>query len=752
MFKQGDLICKKGERIKELGLIVQGSVILKYNSFQCTLEKGHIIGIAGCNITTQECEYIAKENTVIMSFEYRNAGDFMTIFKSGEYGNVFILAALKQSAQILGEYERLKVTAKKLYQISVEAYRDYKFLCNKYQLAEYELSRMDYLSAVDNENAIPIWKEEYYKKLVHFGLKELKELFTCNELCIGTIEMAGEFLMEMIKKADEYLGYIEKSRPILLNEKKNDMFQLMFDLESRVSFISKDKSEMEKWMGRLISFIEESHIYEEQLKEERISEYKNFDFAQAAENYVPEEEDEEEYEEGEQETCLVQILKFAEYEEEDIREFEEKLQEFSDLPDKNATDGDARVLRKWLSGKYYEIYKSVLKKALESGGADEIISMFLNFGFMDVNYLGGGEMAEELLDLLDEISMCNTDKVYTFYEWLKTIYLGENEPCINELDMDYKKHIKEAVRQGDIPSDKEKAYLNDNWKKVEFELDNLFVSGGKVTCGHITTFCPILGEDDVIGNPGNMLVTALKIKEALTMVKNIDFGIFYREVMFSDKERGIGGEYLNVEVMPKFILLPNAGSKGMMWQVTEGVRNSTASRFLLPILCSGNLNDIMIENCGRYRWEMCRKIQGARWNDVTTPSLTSEYSDYLQYYRKNYELSADAKEKVRNAIKRARNRNREVFVKDYENWIKFEANGSFRLNRVARRILFEYCPFGVDYRENLKENPMYQESISKFNMQNQKKVKKINAIYKRYEEAGGTITDEMNQNLEYYNL
>ena len=40
-----------------------------------------------------------------------------------------------------------------------------------------------------------------------------------------------------------------------------------------------------------------------------------------------------------------------------------------------------------------------------------------------------------------------------------------------------------------------------------------------------------------------------------------------------------------------------------------------------------------------------------RWNDITEPSLTSEYCDYIQFYRKNHDLSAEAKEKIKNALK-----------------------------------------------------------------------------------------------------
>ena len=47
-----------------------------------------------------------------------------------------------------------------------------------------------------------------------------------------------------------------------------------------------------------------------------------------------------------------------------------------------------------------------------------------------------------------------------------------------------------------------------------------------------------------------------------------------------------------------------------------------------------SLDDEIMDNVGRYRWEMCRKLQGVRWNDISEHSLTSEYYDYIQYYKR----------------------------------------------------------------------------------------------------------------------
>ncbi len=762
-YKKGDLIYKKGDKIKEMGLIVQGSVRQVSSLDVILLEKGHMVGMAGCDSNVYPADYVANENTVLSTYDYRGPQDLMDLFrKSSDYGSVFILAALKQAEILLKHYLQVKKVAREFYNVTVAGYRDYKYLCSKYSVPEYNLQRMEYLTAMDNTHEIASWKENYYEKFVGFGLDDLKDLFTCNELCVGTIMQAGAFMADMIVRTDEYMNYLEKSKSILLVDKKNDLFQLMFDLENRVAFVTEDKTELEDKMEKMISFIKESRIYDEDLMRARIDEYENFDFAafnkddlnDAEEVSVWEDDSVEDDTEDmdEQLTCLQQILRYAEFDREEIKQFEEKLTEYMDLPDRNSTEGDVRSIRRYLTEKYYVAYHNCVKTALTQGLNNPIIKMFLYFGFMDVTYAGGEDRANELLDLTDQIFACNMDGVFTFYSWLESIYLGQNEPSINELDLDYKKYIKEEVRNGNIPKDQENAIMEDGWSKVEFELNNLFKSGGKVTCGHITTFCPVLSDEDMLGSPESMLATAMKIRRALDEVRRIDYGLFYREVMFSDVEHGINREFINVEILPNFILMPNAGSKSLMWQPTAGAKNNTSARILMPIFCSASIDDMVLENCGRYRWEMCRKVQGSRWNDVTTPSLTSEYADYLQYYRKNSELSPEAKEKLHTALKRGRNNFREVFVKDYENWVRYESVGSFRLNKISRRILFTYIPFSLDARERLKDNPMFTEHINRFNVQGQKKLKRLNTLYKKYEEAGGEMTEDLVKNMEYLQM
>ena len=164
---------------------------------------------------------------------------------------------------------------------------------------------------------------------------------------------------------------------------------------------------------------------------------------------------------------------------------------------------------------------------------------------------------------------------------------------------------------------------------------------------------------------------------------------------------------------------------------------------------AGDIDEQLVETVGRFRWEICRREQGDYWNDIREKSLTSEYCDYIQFYRKNSDLSADAKEKLKTALARARNSYREVFVKDYQAWMKYESQGSFRLNKVARDILVRYCPFSKEVRQSLASNPQYQSAFHKLDAENRKKEQRLIALYDKYEAAGGVITPELKENQRF---
>ena len=146
---------------------------------------------------------------------------------------------------------------------------------------------------------------------------------------------------------------------------------------------------------------------------------------------------------------------------------------------------------------------------------------------------------------------------------------------------------------------------------------------------------------------------------------------------------------------------------------------------------------------------MCRRVQGVHWNDVTDPSLTSEYCDYLQFYRKNHEISPENREKIKLALQKSRNNYRSVFVSDYVVYIRNEATGSARLNKIARSIVFRYCPFRSEKRASMKANPLYADIIEKYEIKLAGKTRLIQVMMQKIRKMEEPIPETITKQLEY---
>ena len=144
-------------------------------------------------------------------------------------------------------------------------------------------------------------------------------------------------------------------------------------------------------------------------------------------------------------------------------------------------------------------------------------------------------------------------------------------------------------------------------------------------------------------------------------------------------------------------------------------------------------------------------MQGSSWNNIQYKSLTSEYADYIQFYKKNKELSEERKEKIKQQIMKGKNSTREIFVQDYELWIKSEALGAMRLNKVAREILAMYCPFNKEIREAVETQPAFADPIARFKRDRIKKVRELELKYHAYTTKQGiALTQELLHNLSFY--
>ena len=205
-----------------------------------------------------------------------------------------------------------------------------------------------------------------------------------------------------------------------------------------------------------------------------------------------------------------------------------------------------------------------------------------------------------------------------------------------------------------------------------------------------------------------------------------------------------------LEVLPDVILLPALGSRGGLWQEISGVRRDTPARMFLPVFLNEDLETVQYRLAGQFRWQICRRVQGARWNDLSELSLTAGYVDYLQFYRKNSDLSSEAKEKVKTEITACRNSFENVFILDYIQWIRYESQGAPRLNKVAKKLMFQYCPFSEEIRRRLESNAMYASLIHRHEGKAEKQFKILTSKYRKYRKDDKELPPEIEDYIAYY--
>lgn len=772
-FKKGDCLIRKGSAAKNIYIILKGAVTLKTEYSQITLKSGSIVGLIYGYMTEYICDCIAEEDGMAAAYPYVSSDDYKKIFREQpKYCYAFLHVALRQFRIIYGNYKQVKDIFQKFSDFAAKQYNEYEMLCSEYKIEKKE-SPITEFCEMDEPNPLKKWELSYFTDLSAVPENELRAFYENREnLVVGILVQAAEVTADLMLNMDALQENINGLKENLLNP-KNDLLELWYDLSMKMAVKECDFTKIKENVQELETFLMSTGFYDEQKVKERMQEYYSIDFV----NYVKEhasQVDDDANADGETAEIMSKeqvlktdfpayIMKYAGYEQDAIMECKKLLKEYDAIAEIQNYTPQMQKVRKDLTKLFYEIYEKAFLRAVHARSISVVMKLFFNFGILDLQ-MAGSENLEELMEfsnLLDSqwIEQKQMDKegklfshVYTIYQWLCMVYRGSKEPSKNEFDLDYAADLLQQRKKQEITKEQENALKQDSLKKLQFEMHHMFQSNNRLTYGKITTFCPVLHRKDFVRSIEKMKVSFQKINMEIDEIRQKDYSCFFREVFFVAPQYGIERTEIMKEVLPDVILMPNIGSRAMMWQELAGVKKDTPARFTFSCLTTAELSDMMLELAGRYRWEICRKILGVRWNDIREKSLTSEFYDYVQFYRKNKELSKEAKEKVKAELVHAKNNYREVFVADYISWMKYEAKGNFRLNKVSRRIIAQYVPFHPDIRKKLEENPMYRELFIKCNNMENRKREKEKAMFDRYAAAGGVITPEIEMHLNYYGI
>lgn len=693
-----------GEKVATLDIILKGSVRMVYpgNKEEVILKTGSVIGLAEKPGEIYVYSYQASEETTIYSYPFEDVLDVDKVISVNKK-----IAPVVASATVANAYNLYKFLhvvqgeAHKMYQQLQDDLRNYPALCNSMGQKPEDFSSVEELDPAPKKLELHSWQVSFLQSFYNYDDKIQKDLYGLGvEMCVGTIYNTMQLMHDLTTKIKGYKKYMKS------------LSEDTYAFRSAFNGLSMEKSNMDRVGEEILS-----------------------------DGNVPLVENAKEV-----------IMSYGKVEAHIKDKMNQLLDNYARLNDRSSTDENVRKLRRGIADLFYKVYlKVILRYFKEESKGEKVpleVELFLKFGFMDERVVSEEDFAQLYRINATYIKDPN-HKILTVPEWLRLIYDMELMPSKNEFDLDYPGYLREQKQNGEISEEEVEEMMDDEIERVKFELNNLVALGNRMTFGRISVFSPLFDSVNQMMPLEKCFASQERINGELNKIRETDFQIFYREYQFSDPELDLPAMTLHTECLPYIILMPNIGNRSVLWQEIDGKKRSTSARMLMPIFSLEDFSLAVTRMCGEFRWEMCKTEQGVHWNDISDPSLTAEYADFLQYYRKNSSLNGDQKEKVKKALQKAGNNYRKVFVADYVLYILYEANGSLRLSKVSRDILYRYCPLTFGVSEKLKSNGQYSELINRRANRGSQAARPIENMVKKREHDELYVPQEFYEEVGY---
>ena len=697
--KPGEKFKKTGDIVDTIDIVLKGTVHMSIPNHEggITLGVGSIIGISEVAGEQHRFTYTSPAGASVFSYPYGSMDDVAKVITANAKIAPTITSAVVAMAEHLREYsyeyeksgkaayDKIREEQKEMQKLAASVGRD---------MPLYE--ELSDLSLPVESDGIEAWRDNFTKAFFTHDAELKKSLYVIGvDMCIGVIYTAASYMHSVTSALDvttEYCKYLA---------------------DQTVAF----HSGLE---GLRIESREQTRA-----------------LTGGDESAIPELHD-----------VLSVILNYSGCDEVIKKNMRDAVEAYVGCKDRAATDEDTRRIRRKLVDPFFKVYEECLFKSFDDPVRPPIeVGLFLRFCYMDERIVTPEDF-EQLYRLYVNYIPDPFGRVVTIEEWLKKIHDGKVMPSKNEFDLDYPSYLKEEVRNGEMNEDQAEMLLGNLKERTKFEIHNLFIGGNRMTFGRISVYEPMFDSTNQMMPLDKCYVSVDRIDEQLASIRDYDHRIFFREEVcrYDDEAPPVT---VHKEFLPYVILMPNIGSRTVLWQEIEGKKRTTPGRMLVPIFCLEDLGLSMAKLCGEFRWEMCKTEQGVHWNDLSDPSLTAEYSDYLQYYRKNANLSTEHREKVKKALQKAGNNYRRVFVSDYVLYIMYEAKGVMRLNKVARDIIYRYCPLAIDHSDGITVNAQYAQLLERQKNHNAQAARPLSNMIKKREAQELYVPEEIYEEVKY---
>ena len=762
-FPKGSTIFAQGESVFNIGMIIKGRVLILNEGARVIVGSGSYLGINDLYLGKYQSTYTALDDLLLFVYPINRTDELDIILSVNKDYHGFMVASFYKLIYELDQiYHAVLKCNTSLYQFVTDNYKKYLAIATRRGFKARLAERFEQLDQTDSDLELIADRIQYYIECKNLPIDAVKQFYSYgNAITMYQMEDEVTIVNQQIETLREMATKLSSMVECLIDDSETCLFRMIAELAISLNGSPGLADEVMDMMDDIVEQVNHAEILSDKMigtnlkinrkKMEEIYHLlltNNKNDTVSTETLLKYSREDTEKAMEEMKDSFAKLLEYAGISGEEADEMKDAMLDYVHLKDKFTIDDSVRGLRRKIADNHYKIYLPVFLRAYEEKNPPRIVDMFLKYGFADEKLLTNDQLLSlYFLKEAESTGMCN---VYDIKAWLTMIYEGKKEPSKNEFDMEYPEMLANLRKENRLTEKEIQQWASNPTKKLEYEIQNMFRSNNRTTNGQITSFVPVLHKDQWSTNIEKLYVTAAKISEAMEGILRIDYSVFDREVIYSNKEKNIVKEYVIKRILPDVILMPTVGINGIMWQEITGKRRDSAARFLLPILTDISLSLLLIRTFGRFRWELCRTVEGASWNDIQRKSLTSEYSDYLQFYRKNKDLTEEKKEKLKHQIQKGRSNNREVFVLDYEQWINFEATGAFKLNKPVREIMATYCPFTKEIRERLKLQPMFEEAMTRYNKEKVRKVREIEGRCRLLQKESIEIPQELTETLIYY--
>ena len=758
------VIYEQGDDISSVSLVVKGRIRISADGINVVVGSGNFLGLCDLVGEKYRVTYMAETNSVVYVFpKMRLTQAVRSLIKANkDYAGLMVASFSRFIRELSIIYNSITELSDKLYDFLLSGRERYTDIAKRAGIKADNIRSLDEVDQYEHDSEVDIDKIMYYRACCDVAPEIQKAYFGASSTIsvhhvLEQISLINVLIGECARGA-EYLT--ELAKPLIKADRS--LYMQVLQLANTLSHVGGDSAEAVSLFDDIIDYINRTENLlldkacidleiDHDFMEDAYCTLLNGEGSSNADGMKDMALTEGEYHDtSELNGSLEYIIDYSEIEDDEAEKLKKDISDFINLSDKFSTDDEVRTLRRSITKIYYKMYNKIFFKDYNSKEKTPlIIDLFLRYGFLSEKLLTD-DLLEQLLSIDRHDTKGAECAVYDMKQWLTEIIEGRKEPSKSEFDLDYEENLRDQKKTGVLTDEQVKKLTNDRIAKVEFEINNMFRANHRIICGQVSAFVPFLFTDGCASSLLKTFMSGDRVNAALHRLLQIDYSVFYRESLYTGDGEHIKKEYIMEEVFPEFIIFPISGSNPVMWQEISGRRRSSKGRFLLPAFLDTDIDAAMVKLFGRFRWELCRTMQGTAWNNIQVKSLTSEYSDFIQFYRKNRELSEDKKEKLKMQIQKNRNNTREVFVADYENWIKHEAHGGLVLSKPVREIMATYCPFAKDIREGIAEQPLFKDAMARFNREKGKKTKEYDLKFRVWDKDKVDVPEEIIKTRDFY--